>query len=191
MIRLLVLLVCAIALAPAAEAHKLKVFATVEGTAVTGYAFFVGGGRARGTSWAAEDAAGNGVAAGATDEEGRFGFSVPPLSTSDIRITVDTHEGHIAMATLAADRFGRGDGAPPQPVETAAEQRQTPVGADPPRPEQEIASLIDAAVQRRVGPLMERIEQMDARLRLTDMVSGVFLILGLAGMGLWANGRRK
>ena len=40
-------------------------------------------------------------------------------------------------------------------------------------------------------PLMEQIDRMESRLRFTDMVSGVFLILGLAGMGLWARGRRR
>ncbi|WP_246161855.1 hypothetical protein [Segnochrobactrum spirostomi] len=50
---------------------------------------------------------------------------------------------------------------------------------------------MDAAVQRQIEPLMEQIEAMDSRLRFTDVISGLFLILGLAGMGLWANGRRK
>lgn len=38
---------------------------------------------------------------------------------------------------------------------------------------------------------MEQIDRMESRLRFTDMVSGVFLILGLAGMALWAKGRRR
>ena len=38
--------------------------------------------------------------------------------------------------------------------------------------------------------LLERIEAMDSRLRYTDMMSGLFLIAGLAGMVLWALGRK-
>ena len=42
-----------------AAAHKLKVFATVDGQAAHGYAFFIGGGRPEGSAWVAKDAAGN------------------------------------------------------------------------------------------------------------------------------------
>jgi nickel transport protein len=53
------------------------------------------------------------------------------------------------------------------------------------------AALIAAAVQRQIAPLMARIEQMDSRLRLTDVVSGICLILGLGGIALRARGRRR
>jgi nickel transport protein len=53
------------------------------------------------------------------------------------------------------------------------------------------ADLVEAAVQRQVAPLLERIEMMDDRLRFTDVMSGIFLIIGLAGIGLWARGRRR
>lgn len=191
MIRVLLTLVFVVALAPAAEAHRLKVFAAVAGPSVTGYAFFVGGGRARGTPWVAKDAAGGEVAAGTTDDEGRFAFAVPPTAMSDITITVDTQEGHIASATLPASRFARGGGASPQPAQAVASQPQAPVAAGPQEPDQRLAVLVDAAVQRQIEPLMEQIDQMDSRLRFTDILSGVFLILGLAGMGLWASSRRK
>ena len=59
MIRALVLtLALVLAAAAPAAAHKLKVFATVTGDAVTGYAFFIGGGRAKGTPWTAKAADG-------------------------------------------------------------------------------------------------------------------------------------
>jgi nickel transport protein len=32
---------------------------------------------------------------------------------------------------------------------------------------------------------------MDDRLRFTDVMSGIFLIVGLAGIALWARGRRR
>src|SRR5690606_18357004 len=46
-------LILSVAAASPAAAHKLKVFATVDGDAVTGYAFFVGGGRAAWAPWTA------------------------------------------------------------------------------------------------------------------------------------------
>lgn len=190
MIRILLLLLLAASATPA-EAHKLKVFATVEGGSVRGYAFFVGGGRARGTAWVAKDGAGQPVAAGTTDGEGRFDFAVPPSVESGIEVTVDTHEGHVASATLPASRFGPVAGASSAAPGIAATTRQPSAAADLQPPDGQVAVLVEAAVQRQIEPLMERIEEMDSRLRTSDIVSGVFLILGLAGMGLWATGRRK
>jgi nickel transport protein len=191
MIRRLVLaLALVLAAAAPAAAHKLKVFATVEGDAVTGYAFFVGGGRARGTPWTAktEDAA---LASGTTDDEGRFRFTPPQPVTTAITVTVDTREGHIASATLPASRFAGAvavaPAAPPPPAPGAPPAAEETPAAPPP----DTAALVEAAVQRQVEPLLERIEEMDSRLRSTDILSGIFLIVGLAGIGLWARGRKR
>ena len=212
MIRILALLVLVLATLGPAQAHKLKVFATVEGASVKGYAFFVGGGRAQDTPWIAKDATGASFAEGKTDDDGRFVFDVPAHISSDVTVTVDTHEGHIASATLPIDRFDHAspppDASPPVP-DAASAAPATPatpatgasgstqtVSAEKP-PSQaasitsaQIAALVDVAVQRQIAPLMEQIEQMDSRLRFTDVLSGLFLILGLAGMGLWVYGRR-
>lgn len=183
MIRLLLPLLLALAFAGPAQAHKLKVFATVEGGEVAGYAFFIGGGRAAGAVWTAKDPAGTALASGATDGEGRFAFPVPQPAV-EATVTVDTREGHIAAATLPASRFGGGAaGTAPPPVDG-------PVPTVDAQDEARVAALVEAAVQRQVTPLMERVEQMDDRLRLADVMSGIFLILGLAGMALWAKGRR-
>lgn len=182
MIRLLLPLLLALAFAGPAQAHKLKVFATVEGGDVTGYAFFIGGGRAAGAVWTAKDPAGTALASGTTDGEGRFGFPAPQPPT-DATVTVDTREGHIAAATLSASRFGGGAAVPLPPADR-------PVPTVDAQDDARVAALVEAAVQRQVTPLMERIEQMDDRLRLADVMSGIFLILGLAGMALWAKGRR-
>ncbi len=199
MIRFLLLsLLLLPALAGPAEAHKLKVFATVEGDAVAGYAFFIGSGRAMGTPWTAKDAAGTVIAEGKTDDEGRYRFTPPQPVTSDITVTVDTREGHIAFAVIPPSRFGgfaaSGPVAttpPPSSAAASSAPAANPVqGVSQPVSEERIAALVEAAVQRQVEPLLERIEQMDERLRFTDILSGIFLIIGLAGIGLWARGRK-
>ena len=82
-----------------AEAHRLKVFAAIEGDRIAGYAFFIGGGRAQGAAWVAR-MGDRTLAEGRTDAEGGFVLTVPAVVTADIGITVDTQEGHIAMAPL-------------------------------------------------------------------------------------------
>lgn len=186
--RLLLAAILALAAVQPALAHKLKVFATVEGNAVTGYAFFIGGGRAMGAKWTAVEGKDTPLAEGRTDDHGGFSLVPPQPVTADIKITVDTEEGHIAFAVLPVTRFGGIEAAAPPTGTAAATTPAMPVapGVDP----EETARLVDAAVQRQVEPLLERIEEMDSRLRFTDIMSGIFLIVGLAGMALWVRGRR-
>lgn len=193
--RFAVALVIVLAAVSPAAAHKLKVFAAVEGQAVRGYAFFIGGGRPEGSAWVAKDAAGARIADGTTDAQGRFAFDLPAAVSGDVTVTVDTHEAHIASVRLAAARLRGAAAAPAAPGTPASAAPAVPATAAPAagaaRDDAQLATLVSAAVQREVEPLLERIEVMDARLRFTDILSGLFLIIGLAGIGLWARGRRR
>ncbi|MFA7437709.1 hypothetical protein [Castellaniella sp.] len=193
--RLVVLLLAALLASPAG-AHSLRLFARVDGAQVGGYAFFIGGGRPSDVGWVAK-MDGALVAEGRTDGEGRYRFSVPPKVTGDIVITVDTQEGHVATTRLAASRF---EGLSAEAAPRARVPAQSAQGLDgaasasPGRPAHLDAAdrqWVEEALERQVGPLLERIEAMDARMRLTDTLSGIFLIIGLAGIGLWARSRKR
>ena len=185
---ILMALALVLAFAAPAEAHKLKVFAAVEGDHVGGYGFFIGGGRAQGTEWLAKAADGTVLAEGRTHDDGTFGFDLAAPPASNITIILNTEEGHIARTVLAASRFteGVGETAVTEPSGTVAAAAAPAAGAAPAASSSETADLVAAAVQRQVEPLLERIEEMDSRMRFSDIVSGIFLIIGLAGIGLWA-----
>ncbi|PTV95473.1 nickel transport protein [Rhodobacter aestuarii] len=179
-------LIATMAIASPAAAHGMKVFAKVVGGEVSGYGFFIGGGRPQGVAWQADMGA-TALAEGQTDAMGAFAFAAPKAVTAPVIITLNTGDGHIARATLGPERFGAA------PVALPAQQENAPSPAAP-APEvaaPDVAALVEAAVAREVAPLMERLEQMDNRMRVTDLMSGIFLIIGLAGMALWARGRRK
>ncbi|MFD2172580.1 cobalamin biosynthesis protein CbiL [Rhodobacter lacus] len=182
MIRALLLFAALLAASPA-SAHGMKVFAKVVGDQVSGYGFFIGGGRPEGVEWQAE-MAGAPLAQGKTDASGGFAFAAPASVTGPVTVTLNTGDGHVARAELAPARFGAVPGAPAPAL--AAPEPAAPEAAGP-----ELAALVAVAVAREVAPLAERIEQMDNRMRLTDLMSGLFLIIGLAGIGLWARGRRR
>lgn len=186
-------LVLVLAFASPAEAHKLKLFAAIEGNHVGGYGFFIGGGRAQGTEWSATTTEGDVLAGGRTNKNGEFGFDVAAPPSSDVTIILNTEEGHIAQTVLAASRFTEGAGgtAATEPPGTVAPNGTSPNGVQPPPDSAASADLVAAAVQRQIAPLLERIEQMDDRMRFTDIVSGIFLIIGLAGIGLWVRSLRK
>ncbi len=187
MLRALVLLLALLLAGPAA-AHSLRLFAKVEGREVSGYGFFVGGGRPRGADWSAR-MAGLPLAQGQTDAEGGFRFELPEAVTGDVVIALDTGEGHMARVTLPPERFG-GAPVPAGAIPLRAGGPALPA-AEEPLSAQALRAIVSQAVEAEVTPLRERIERMDARMRVTDIVSGLFLILGGAGIALWARGRRR
>ena len=188
MTRILLVLLAIMGTCLPAVAHKLKVFAAAEGRTVSGYAFFVGGSRPLGAAWTATNAAGAALADGRTDDEGRFSFDTSANDLSDVTITVDTGDAHVASTVLPAGRLGRAPVSRMSPTGTAASAE---VAAAAPVLAEDVANMVEAVVQRQIEPLLERIEQMDSRLRFTDVLSGIFFIVGLAGIGLWARARRS
>jgi len=165
-----------VALASPTLAHKLRVFAAVEGEAIAGHAFFVGGGRPQDVpvTFALPDGA---VAHEMrTDAAGAFRW-VPPPGAAAYTVTVDAQDGHASSATVAFGGAAPAPGRPAAPVAGAAGTTG-------------LEAAVAAAVQREILPLRQQIDAMDGRLRFTDAVSGVFLILGAAGGALWLRGRR-
>ena len=162
MIRL-ALLLALLGFSQPAQAHSLRLFAQVSGDQVSGYGFFIGGGRAAGALWRAERG-GQELAHGRTDAAGKFAFMQIP-SAERLVITLDTEEGHVARREI---------GAPKSAPQTA------PESAD-----------LKALLRAEIAPLSEQIAQMEARIRLTDRLAALCLIFGLAGMALWLRGGRR
>ena len=179
--RHLAVLLVVLSLTSPAAAHSLRVFAAVEGETVTGYGFFVGGGRPAQVDWSAT-MAGQEFSSGRTDDKGGFSFLVPARIVGPVTVTINSGEGHIASRDLGPERFG-GVAAPSAAVASPDAPSPSPGAAV-------TGAAIQIAVAREIAPLLERIEQMDARMRFTDIISGLCLIFGIAGIALWARGRR-
>jgi nickel transport protein len=158
-------LLLGVLLAGAALAHGLRVSAQAEAEGLRGQAFYADGSPARDETVTlfAGDAA-QPQAQARTDAEGRF--RLPLTSAGRYRVVVDGDEGHrgeaaVVWAPLAA---------------TAAS------GAE--------AAQIAAAVRAEVAPLREDIARLQARVRLSDLVGGIGLIVGAAGLLAWWRARR-
>lgn len=179
------LLLCSLVLLghpAAAFGHRLKAFATVQSGMVSGYGFFVGGGRATTALVTARSGETHVVDDLPVDAEGNFAFAY--AGPGPLRIAVDAGEGHRAELTLAADRFA------PRPVAMdAGGEPACPIDADA------LADLIDArieaAVARQTRPVLEALAEAEARLRFSDVVAGIGMIAGMAGAALWATARRR
>lgn len=193
-----VLTLLAVAFAPfSAEAHRLRIFATVEAGEVVGYAYFVGGARARGALVVFSDAKDRELHRAKADEKGAFRWRPPaPLS---LKVTVDTGEGHKASVMLPATRFSEAGDAPAANTAIASARGSDAADAFATRASAELSPEIAAALERRVEeavarqirPLLEAYEAAEARLRFNDIVGGIGMIIGVAGAALWVAARRK
>lgn len=192
----LILFACLIATSGPASAHLLKVFARVDDGAVAGFGFFVGGGRPQGATVIMRDAEGKELWRGVPDKKGNFSWR--PEKPVALTVILDARDGHIAEAKIAAERFG---GEAP----AAAAAADGPRGAEPtndpatgppagcPRTVDatQIDRIIDKAVARQVEPLLEAYEVASGRARFNDVIGGIGMIVGLAGIGMWAASRRR
>ena len=180
-----------IASAAPALAHRLVVFAAREGEAVTGYAFFVGGGRAQDAETILRDAQGRELARARTDAQGAFRFAPPP--GLDVAVIVNAGDGHVADAPVAGDRFAQdsmnasapANASPSRSADEDAPARLAPADLTL------IERRIEEAVARQMRPLMEAQTQAAARVRFNDVMGGIGMLVGLFGAAAWAMARRK
>ncbi|MFN3891846.1 MAG: hypothetical protein ACK4MV_15740 [Beijerinckiaceae bacterium] len=178
------LLLAVLAAAPA-QAHRLRVFATVEQGEITGYAYFVGGARANGASVVFRDRDERELHRTSADARGAFKWR--PEQPQTIRIVVDAGEGHVGSLTIDRARFSgrRAEGDPGDEEQAVAAETLLPAQRDV------IEAAVDAAVARHVRPLLEKFEAMETRTRFNDIVGGIGMIIGVAGAAMWALSRRK
>lgn len=190
--RLLLALAILLLAATPAYAHRLKVFATVEDGTIGGYGFFIGGGRPQQATFIVQDATGAELYRGKTEMDG--GFSWRPDHGGDFVIVIDAGDGHVAQAKIPASRFADDEGAIIAPAlagETAASSEALPDPSLPPDLAQMIDRSVDRAVARQIRPLLEAYEAADGEVRFNDVMGGIGMIVGLAGMAMWGLARRR
>jgi len=163
-----------------AEAHKLKLFATTEGAAIHGTAYFSGGDKAMRIK--GQLLAPDGTLAGefTTDDEGRF--VVEAGTRADYTLSVDAGDGHVATLVVPADQLP--EGLPPGPIPSAppvASVVTSAAGTD----------AVEAAVARQIRPLREQLDAYEDKVRLHDILGGIGTIFGLFGVAAWLSARRR
>ncbi len=181
-----------------AWAHKVKVFATVEGRTIRGYVYFPGGGRARGVKVEVFGPADQKLGETLTNENGEFTLGVKVRC--DHRLVVDTPGGHRATYRVGAAELP--DDLPP--LEGGEASRAAPPtelprtsGTQPPTSRAaaiqsaDVKETIREAVQKAVRPLREQLERLEEKRRLQDILGGIGYILGLAGISFYFLGLRR
>jgi nickel transport protein len=187
------LLLCA----TAAHAHRVVVFAWVEGDAVHTESSFSNGRAVQGGTVEVYDDTDSKLLTGITDDQGRFAFPVP--ARGDLKVVVYAGMGHTAHWILTVDKIDRiadPDTDPAPPISTGAPSGVAEHAAS--APHAGAVSCVDAkAVEQIVrNALDNRFAALEVRLAAQrpspwrEVVAGLGYILGLVGLAAYMHNRR-
>jgi nickel transport protein len=183
----IVLLVATLVLISApAPAHKVTIFAWVEGDRVFTESKFSGGRKATRAKVAVFDQEGTQLLEGTTDEKGGFSFRIPKLT--DLRIVLNAGTGHRAEWTITESEI-RQAGYQEETQEVATPRK---VSGNLGLGKHEIQELIDESLDRRLTPIVKMLAELQTKgPSMTEVIGGIGYIVGLMGVALYFLSRRK
>jgi nickel transport protein len=187
---------------PSALAHRVNVFAWVEGDTVHTQSKFSGGGQPKGAKIEVYDDKGHKLLQGQTDAKGYFAFKLP--QKTPLEVVLKSGGGHqnswqIPLEEILAanaDSHDKDLEGPPTNPTPAAKMQKVPAKATVPgagRPCDCLAK-IDQALNKRLGPLISRLNRLQDKLdgpRPADIFGGIGYILGLMGLAAYVRYRKK
>lgn len=199
-----------------ALAHRVNIFAWVEGDTVYTESKFSGGRKAMGAPIEVFDDRGNRLIEGKTDAQGGFAFKVPKRSALKIVLHAGAgHQNHWAIPlseidaamgsstpATGSERSGRTAAVVSAPPAAAGPQEKIAAGkatvmvksAVPVLSPDEIQSAVEKALDRKLKPLILRLNRMEedqSKPALTDVFGGIGYILGLMGIAAWVRYRKS
>lgn len=188
------------------SAHKVKIFASAEGSQITGYVYYTGGGAPKQALILVQDQDGNELGELHTDENGEFSFSAD--ARQDHLFILELADGHRASFTVKAEELPgslegtksaisqprdaddtgeRGNektSGTDEPVASVQEQVTLQVSAE------QLENLIEEAVSKQIRPLREQLDRYEEKVRLHDILGGIGYIAGLMGLGYFLSSRK-
>ncbi|MCX7995495.1 MAG: hypothetical protein N3A65_06980 [candidate division WOR-3 bacterium] len=171
-------------------AHKINIFATVEGDRIYTQSYASDGSKIKGGLIEVYDKNGNKLLTGKTDSLGEFSFLIP--ERDDLRIVVTGGMGHRAEAVISADEL------PQVKKEPGAKQRQekkSECGKESITPAIDTASLrimIEEAIDTRIQTVIRMlVEQKKKDVGYVEIIGGIGYIVGIIGIIAFFMGRKK
>lgn len=189
-------------LSTSAFAHRVNVFAWLDGTTVHTESYFSSGKKAQGSTVTATDKkTGDVIATGKTDNNGTWSFTLTDAliqSKSPIVISLDAGQGHAGSWTIEAEDFS----SVPHTAQTPKIDKATPVApASSPSSsitltKAELDIIVRNAVKEETAPLAAQLSKLHAEIMqpetsAKDIFGGIGYILGLLGLAAFMQYRRK
>ena len=166
-------------------AHKVNIFAYVEGDKVYTESYFSDGKKCIDSKIEVFDNQGNKLLEGLTDGEGEFSFELLPEDV-DLKIVLTAGMGHRAEYTIRADEL-RG---------VAGLIEEEPVSVISPETSsvdlKEIQSIIEDALDEKLKPIMREIKKsQEDKISPTEIIGGIGYIIGIFGIIAYFLSRKR
>jgi nickel transport protein len=177
-----------------ASAHRVNIFAWVEGDTVLVECKYPDGTRVHEGVIRVLDSAGKELLNGKTNTQGEFSFKVP--KQDDLTIVLEAGMGHRADWPLSKQDLAPAGEAPqpePAPPSPPAPKTEAPPsaakepapGAASPAPAG-MEQAIEKALDKKLAPVLRMLAEMhEQKVRLTDVLGGIGYIIGLVGVAAY------
>lgn len=169
-----------------AHAHKVNVFAWVEGGTVHTESKFSGGKKVKEGKIEVYNHLNQKVLEGTTDGQGYFAFAVPK-DAQTLKVVLTAGMGHSNDWQITAEELGYentdqpAQSAKPTPAPASNAQLQLDKNA--------LEQIVERAVEKKLAPLKAQLAEQAWGLR--DVVAGIGYILGLMGLASYIHHRKN
>jgi len=162
-------------------AHKVNIFAYVEGDTVYTESYFSDGTKVKDGVVQVYDSQGTKLLEGKTNENGEFNFK--PLKKDDLKIVLLASMGHKNTYALSADELldimAAQKPQKPEPKESKVKE-VAEVNLD------QIKRIIDISLDEKLKPIMRQLTKAQQReVSFTEVIGGIGYIFGIMGIILY------
>ena len=167
-------------------AHRVEIYAWVEGEKIFTKSVFSGGHSAAHSKIEVFDNNGKRLITGKTDSQGMFSFPLP--KNRGLRIVLHSPTGHGAELKLKAGEI---------PIKTDHQQRWTtdedlPISPVPCMSREEMRALMEEVLDEKLGPVQKSLAMSQKRgPGITEILGGIGYIVGLMGLAIAISRRKK
>jgi len=177
-----------------AFAHKVNIFAYVEGGKIYTESYFSDGKKCVESKIEVFDNQGNKLLEGLTDKEGMFSFKIPPedVIDGDLKLVLTASMGHRAEYIIRADELGDIKGL----IEEKIEEPVSVISPETSSVElKEIQSIIEDTLDEKLKPIMREMREIkksqEDRISPTEIIGGVGYIIGIFGIIAYFLSRKR
>ncbi len=190
-----------------AWAHKVNLFAYVEGDRVVVEGYFSAKSKAQDSLVEVFDETGKKIHEGKTDKDGIYSFKLADLSafTGGLRFVLDAGMGHKAEYTLSSSDL---PGSPKKEEPAKEQPRKNQSEAVPgPAPggsvqvldQAALAAALETAMDKKLDPIVRMLGRQEKLLledkqggpRINDIIGGIGWIVGMVGLAAFFWGRNR
>jgi nickel transport protein len=182
-------------------AHRVIVFAWVDGDTVYVECKYSGGRKVRNGQIIVLDTKGRTLLQGKTDDRGQFAFNAP--EKQDLKIVLNAGMGHRAEWLVEGEEFldqgvtersaiPKAKSKNGSIITKVSSESTQEVHAIPGPNALEIQKLVEQSLNKKLAPILKILaENEDRGASMTDVIGGIGYIFGLIGVAAYFSSRRK